>query len=193
VIIIALKKFICLVGLVLISPLLLICCVLIALEDGLPFFFTQKRIGLNKVNFTIYKLRTLKYDAPQVGTHDLEDSIKLKTGSIIRGLKLDEFPQLLNVIKGELNLVGPRPCLESQEELKKVRELNGVFSVTPGITGLSQILGYDMSNPSQLAKVDQLYIQNQTLKLDLIILIGTFVKLPRNCLALKFNIPNLKK
>ena len=191
-IIIVLKKFICLIGLVLISPLLLICCIFIALEDGLPFFFKQKRIGLDKVNFTIYKLRTLKNDAPQVGTHDLEDSIKLKTGSIIRALKLDEFPQLLNVMKGELNLVGPRPGLNSQEELMKVRELNDVFSVTPGITGLSQILGYDMSNPAQLAQVDKLYIQNQTFKLDLIILIGTFVKLPRNFLASQFDIPNLK-
>ena len=191
-IIIALKKFICLIGLVLISPLLFICCIFIGLEDGLPLFFKQKRIGLNKVSFTIYKLRTLKNEAPQVGTHDLEDSIKLKTGSIIRALKLDKFPQLLNVIQGELNLVGPRPGLNSQEELSKVREINGVFEVTPGITGLSQILGYDMSNPAQLAHVDQLYIQNQTFQLDLIILIGTFMKLPRNFLASKFDIPNLK-
>ena len=108
-------------------------------------------------------------------------------------MKLDEFPQLINVIKSELNLVGPRPGLESQIKLKDNRALLGIFKVTPGITGLSQILGYDMSNPARLAEVDKIYIQNHTVMLDITVLLGTFISGPRNYLASKFDIPNLKK
>ena len=174
----------------LISPFLLICCSLIFLEDGTPFFFQQKRLGLHQSIFKIYKLRTLKKGAPQVGTHELDESFKLRTGKIIRALKLDEFPQLLNVVKGELNLVGPRPGLDSQVKLRESRELLSIFETKPGITGLSQILGYDMSNPEELAKVDKIYVENCSFILDLMILLGTFASGPRRYLALKFNIPN---
>ena len=184
---------ICLIGLILISPVLALCCIFILIEDGPPFFFKQERFGLYQKNFTMYKLRTLKRSAPQVGTHELEESFKLQAGKIIRTMKLDEFPQLLNVIRGELNLVGPRPGLISQIELKESRERLGIFEFTPGITGLSQILGYDMSNPDKLAAVDKIYIQNHTMTLDMILLLGTFISAPRNYLALKFDIPNLKK
>ena len=189
-IIIVLRNFICLIGLILISPFLLICCSLIFLEDGTPFFFQQKRLGLHQSIFKIYKLRTLKKGAPQVGTHELDESFKLRTGKIIRALKLDEFPQLLNVVKGELNLVGPRPGLDSQIKLRESRELLSIFETKPGITGLSQILGYDMSNPEELAKVDKIYVENCSFILDLMILLGTFASGPRRYLALKFNIPN---
>jgi O-antigen biosynthesis protein WbqP len=190
VIIIVLRNFICLIGLILISPFLLICCSLIFLEDGTPFFFKQKRLGLHQSIFKIYKLRTLRKGAPQVGTHELDESFKLRTGKIIRALKLDEFPQLLNVVKGELNLVGPRPGLDSQVKLRESRELLSIFEIKPGITGLSQILGYDMSNPEELAEVDKIYVENYSVILDLMILLGTFASAPRRYLALKFNIPN---
>jgi O-antigen biosynthesis protein WbqP len=190
VIIIVLRNFICLTGLILISPFLLISCSLIFLEDGAPFFFKQKRLGLHQSIFKIYKLRTLRKGAPQVGTHELDESFKLRTGKIIRALKLDEFPQLLNVVKGELNLVGPRPGLDSQIKLRESRELLSIFETKPGITGLSQILGYDMSNPEELAEVDKIYIENYSVILDLMILLGTFASAPRRYLALKFNIPN---
>ena len=120
---------------------MMVCCCLIFIEDGSPFFFKQKRLGLNQKIFTIYKLRTLKKSAPQVSTHELEESCQLKVGKMIRAMKLDEFPQLLNVMKGELTLVGPRPGLATQIELKESRVRLGVFEITPGITGLSQILG----------------------------------------------------
>jgi O-antigen biosynthesis protein WbqP len=190
---IVLKKLICLIGLILLSPLLAFCCVLILLEDGGPFLFRQRRVGLHQKNFTIYKLRTLKKSAPQVGTHELQESFKLKSGKIIRAMKLDEFPQLVNVLKGELNLVGPRPGLDSQIKLKESRFLLGIFQVTPGITGLSQILGYDMSNPERLAEIDQIYIQNHTAILDIMVLLGTFISRPRDYLSSKFDIPNLNK
>jgi len=192
-IIVALRNIISIVGLILLLPLLIMVSLFILLEDGFPIFFKQKRLGLNQKIFTIYKLRTLTKNSPQVGTHDLDESFKLKAGKVIRAMKLDEFPQLINVIKGELNLVGPRPGLSSQIELKKSRELNGIFEVAPGITGLSQILGYDMSNPEKLAEIDKIYILNNTVRLNLIILLGTFIKTPRNYLASKFKIPNISK
>ena len=192
-IIIALRNIICLIGLTLITPFLMLCCCFIFIEDGLPFLFKQERLGCNQKLFTIFKLRTIKNYSPQVGTHELGNEYKLKIGLVIRTLKLDEFPQLLNVLIGDLNLVGPRPGLNSQEELKAGRELQGVFRVKPGITGLSQILGYDMSDPAKLAKIDSIYIQNQSYKLDIMILLGTFLSSPKNYLASKFDIPNLKK
>ena len=193
VIIIVLRNFICLTGLILISPLLLVCCSLIFLEDGLPFFFKQQRLGLHQSVFKIYKLRTLRKSAPQVGTHELNESFKLRIGKIIRTLKLDEFPQLLNVVRGELNLVGPRPGLDSQIKLRESRQLLSIFEVKPGITGLSQILGYDMSDPEELAKIDKIYVENYSVTLDLMILLGTFISAPRRYLASKFNIPNRNK
>ena len=191
--IIALRNAICLIGLFLILPFLMASSIFILIEDGFPLFFKQKRIGINKNIFTIYKIRTLKTDAPNVGTHDLEDSYKLKAGRIIRALKLDEFPQLFNVLKGEINLVGPRPGLESQIELEQARAEAGIFIVKPGITGLAQVLGYDMSEPVTLAAIDKIYIKNKSISLDLLILIGTFISFPRNYLASKFGVILIKK
>ena len=104
-IIVALRNIICLIGLMVILPFLVIASILICLEDGFPVFFKQKRIGLNKKIFTIYKIRTLKRNSPQVGTHEMEDHYKLTVGRIVRTLKLDEFPQLISVIKGDINLI----------------------------------------------------------------------------------------
>jgi len=191
--IIALRNAICLIGLFLILPFLVASSIFILIEDGFPLFFKQKRIGINKNIFTIYKIRTLKTNAPNVGTHDLEDSYKLKAGRIIRALKLDEFPQLFNVFKGDINLVGPRPGLESQIELEQARTEAGIFIVKPGITGLAQVLGYDMSEPVTLAAIDKIYIKNKSISLDLLILIGTFISFPRNYLASKFDVILIKK
>jgi O-antigen biosynthesis protein WbqP len=191
-IIVALRNIICLIGLMVILPFLVIASILICLEDGFPVFFKQKRIGLNKKIFTIYKIRTLKRNSPQVGTHEMEDHYKLTVGRIVRTLKLDEFPQLFNVIRGDLNLIGPRPGLESQLALEEARMVQGVFETKPGITGLAQVLGYDMSTPEMLAKVDKLYVNHKSMKLNTIIFLGTFFKYPRTYLASMLNIPNLK-
>jgi O-antigen biosynthesis protein WbqP len=192
-IIVVLRNIICLIGLIVILPFLAIASILIFLEDGFPVFFKQKRIGLNKKIFTIYKIRTLKRSAPQVGTHEIEDHYKLTVGRIIRTLKLDEFPQLFNVIRGDLNLIGPRPGLESQLTLEEARMIQGVFETKPGITGLAQVLGYDMSTPELLAEVDKLYVNNKSIKLNIIIFLGTFLKYPRTYLASILNISNLTK
>ena len=191
-IIVALRNIICLIGLMVILPYLVIASILICLEDGFPVFFKQKRIGLNKKIFTIYKIRTLKRNSPQVGTHEIEDHYKLTVGRIVRTLKLDEFPQLFNVIRGDLNLIGPRPGLESQLALEEARMVQGVFETKPGITGLAQVLGYDMSTPEMLAKVDKLYVNHKSMKLNTIIFLGTFFKYPRTYLVSMLNISNLK-
>ena len=191
-IIVVLRNIICLIGLIVILPFMVIASLLICLEDGFPVFFKQKRIGLNKQIFTIYKIRTLKRNAPQVGTHEIEDRYKLTIGRIVRALKLDEFPQLWNVIRGDLNLIGPRPGLESQLALEEARMVQGVFDAKPGITGLAQVLGYDMSTPERLAEVDKLYVNHKSIKLNTIIFLGTFFKYPRTYLASMLNISDIK-
>ena len=187
-IIIVFRNFMCLMGLICISPLLLVASILIFLEDGLPVFFKQERVGLNKKLFIIYKIRTMKNNSPQDGTHVLGENFTLTIGRIIRKIKLDEFPQLINVIRGDLNLVGPRPGMLNQQELYDARSKKNIFDIKPGISGLSQVLGYDMSDPIKLAEVDSIYIQYRSFNLDLIILMATFFKYPRKSLRNKFNI-----
>ena len=124
--------------------------------------------------------------APNLGTHEVSSSNYLKVGSILRKLKIDELPQVINFIKGDINLIGPRPGLPSQSDLKKFRLANDIFNTTPGITGLAQVLGYDMSHPEKLAKIDCLYISNKNLKLDLIIFFATFFKSFKKELSVMF-------
>ena len=180
--IVALRNLICIFGLIFISPILIIVAIAIFIEDGSPVFFSQRRIGKNLTIFKIYKMRTMKLDTPQSGTHNIKKKFFLRTGLFARKLKLDEFPQLINVIKGELNLIGPRPGLENQLELKECRLKRDIFDTTPGITGLAQVTGYDMSDPEKLAKIDKMYIQKQTLYIDFLILISTFISFPKKYL-----------
>tara|TARA_Y100000748_G_scaffold129809_2_gene108766 strand:+ start:3655 stop:4212 length:558 start_codon:yes stop_codon:yes gene_type:complete len=176
------RNFICIVGLFIISPFLFLAVLMVIIEDGLPIFFIQERIGKNEAIFSIIKLRTLKRNTPNTATHQLDQKHKLLCGNIIRKIKLDEFPQLINVLKGDINLIGPRPGLPSQFELTNERLLKEIYAIKPGITGLAQVLGYDMSNPLKLAKVDKIYIENKSMQLDLMILLGTFFKYPRHYL-----------
>tara|TARA_B100001059_G_C17624624_1_gene471298 strand:+ start:19 stop:585 length:567 start_codon:yes stop_codon:yes gene_type:complete len=187
-IIIVFRNFLCLIGLLFVSPLLVVASIFLFLEDGLPVFFKQERVGLNKGLFIIYKIRTMKKNSPQDGTHILGETFTLKVGRVIRKIKLDEFPQLINVIKGDLNLIGPRPGLHNQKELYDARSKNNIFDIKPGISGLSQVLGYDMSDPIKLAEVDGIYIQYRTFNLDLIILMATFFEYPKKYLRNKFEI-----
>ena len=168
------RDFICIIGLLVISPFLFFAAIAIIIEDGMPLLFIQERIGKNQLIFKIIKIRTLKIGAPNTGTHQLENEYKLKCGKLIRKIKLDEFPQLINVLKGDINLIGPRPGLVSQIDLTQNRNAKGIYDIKPGITGLSQVLGYDMSDPSKLAEIDKMYIQKQSLYLNFLILISTF-------------------
>ena len=176
------RNLICAIGLIIISPFLFFAAVMIIIEDGMPVFFIQERVGKNNVIFKIIKIRTLKREAPNTGTHQLDQKYQLICGKFFRKIKLDEFPQLINVLKGDINLIGPRPGLISQAELTEFRSAKGIYEIKPGITGLSQVLGYDMSDPLKLAEVDKLYIENKSIYMDFLILLGTFVKFPKNYL-----------
>lgn len=141
------------------SPLLVLICI-ISLVFKHKVFFQQERLGRDKLKFMIFKFRTMKLDTKDVATHLLDESQVTPVGTILRRTKLDELPQLWNVLKGDMSLVGPRPCLPTQKELIKARDNLRVFAVRPGITGLAQINGIDMSQPKLLAKTDARMLEN---------------------------------
>jgi len=180
-------KILAVIGLFLISPLIIVSSFIIFLEDGIPIFFIQERIGKNEKIFKLFKIRTMLKNTPNIGTHQINNNQLLKTGMILRKLKIDELPQILNFIFGDLNLVGPRPGLTSQKELFNYRKSKNVFFIKPGITGLGQVLGYDMSNPKLLAEIDNLYMLNKSTFLDLNIFFATFFNFFRVKLKKKFN------
>lgn len=169
-------RFFALIGLLFLTPLILIAIILVFLEDGRPVLFIQKRLGKNEEEFNLFKIRTMYNETPELGTHEIGRENYLTSGKVLRDLKIDELPQIVNYLFGHINLVGPRPGLPNQKELLEFRRKNNVFATKPGITGMGQILGFDMSNPALLAKIDALYILNRSTKLDLRILIATFVK-----------------
>ncbi len=171
-----LVKLIILIGFFFISPLIIISMLVVLIEDGLPVIFIQKRYGKDRKIFNIFKLRTMKKNTPNIGTHEIDESNLLLCGQYLRKFKIDELPQITNYLKGDINLIGPRPGLPSQKELAEHRLANNIYVIKPGITGLSQILGYDMSNPKKLSKVDKLYIDKKTLGLDILIFFATFFK-----------------
>lgn len=140
-------------GLIIVLPLLSVLIIFVFLDTGSPIYL-QTRVGRQKKHFTLIKLRTMNIDTESVATHLVNSSAVTRLGYILRRTKLDELPQLWNVIRGDMSLVGPRPCLPSQFELVSERDRRGVFSVRPGITGLAQINRIDMSTPKLLAKVD---------------------------------------
>ena len=145
-------------GLVILSPILILLFVLGFFENGSPLFF-QKRIGFNQKIFTLIKFRTMRKDAESVATHLINNSMITPYGSFLRSTKLDEIPQLINVLFGDMSFVGPRPCLPNQKKLIREREKRGVFKIKPGITGLAQVSGINMRTPILLAKTDQQMIK----------------------------------
>ena len=147
-----------LVGLVLLSPLLLILILAGFFDTGSPIF-SQKRVGKYKNPFNLIKFRSMHVNAPSVATHLANASSITPFGSFLRKSKLDELPQLWNVLVGDMSLVGPRPNLFNQEELIEERYSRGVYSIRPGITGLAQINKIDMSTPKILAEADAKMIQ----------------------------------
>lgn len=140
-------------GLVLGAPLLLV-LFLIGLLDTRSPLFRQTRVGRGQRPFVLIKFRTMRPDTPSAATHLTNISAITMSGRFLRRTKLDELPQLWNVLKGEMSLVGPRPCLFSQDKLIRDRLARGVFDARPGITGLAQIQGIDMSTPALLARTD---------------------------------------
>jgi len=148
-------------GLFLSAPLMVILYFIGLYDMGSPLFF-QQRVGRYQRPFTLIKFRTMRADTLSVATHLVDPAAISGFGHFMRRTKLDELPQLWNVLKGEMSLVGPRPCLLSQLELIEEREKRGVFEVRPGITGLAQVNQIDMSTPALLAQTDASMIQNMS-------------------------------
>jgi len=141
------------VGLILGGPLFIILCIAGFFTIGSPLF-RQTRVGRHQKPFVLVKFRTMKPGTPSVGSHLVNAADITRWGRFLRRTKLDELPQLWNVLKGDMSLVGPRPCLFNQEELIRERAQRGVFEALPGITGLAQTNGIDMSTPALLAETD---------------------------------------
>lgn len=151
--------FFSMLGLVCGFPVLLVIYVIGLFDTGAPLF-RQERVGRNKKPFILVKFRTMRVGTASVASHLAATSSVTPLGAILRRTKLDELPQLWNVLKGDMSLVGPRPGLYNQEELMLEREARGVFNVRPGITGLAQVSDIDMSTPVLLAETDQRMIRS---------------------------------
>lgn len=151
-----------LLGLIFAFPVLFVIYVLGLFDTGSPLF-RQERVGRHQKPFVLVKFRTMKIDTASVASHLASSASITRMGAFLRKTKLDELPQLWNVLKGEMSLVGPRPGLFNQQELTTERAQRGVFDVRPGITGLAQVSDIDMSTPKLLAETDQRMIRELTL------------------------------
>jgi O-antigen biosynthesis protein WbqP len=171
-----LNRLFALILLLILSPLFLIVAISIFIEDGMPVFFKQKRVGVNYTFFYIYKFRSMKKNTPNVATHLLAnpEQYLLKIGRILRKSSLDELPNLLNIIKGEMVFVGPRPALYNQDELMILRVATGVDKLKPGITGWAQINGRDDISIERKVQLEQEYMLEKSILLDFEIILKTF-------------------
>jgi lipopolysaccharide/colanic/teichoic acid biosynthesis glycosyltransferase len=151
------------IGLVFAFPILLVITFIGFFDTGSPIFI-QERVGRNKKPFKLIKFRTMSVDTKSVASHLASKASITKLGSFLRKTKIDELPQLINVLKGEMSFVGPRPNLFNQDELIAEREQRGVYDVLPGITGLAQVNTIDMSTPKLLAETDIIMIETLTIK-----------------------------
>lgn len=161
------------VGLVCGLPLLALAAVAVKLESPGPVIFRQTRVGRFGKPFTCYKVRTMFVDTPHLPTHEAPPTGVTRSGKWLRRSRIDEIPQLWNVLRNEMRLVGPRPCLPSQTELIDARRERGVDQLYPGITGISQTLHIDMSTPVKLANVDATYLNHVNARTDLRVLWST--------------------
>lgn len=156
-----------LVGLIVIAPLIGWIVFAIRRDSEGSAIFVQDRVGRNGVIFRCYKLRTMYADTGNVPTHLANSAQVTPLGARLRRSKLDELPQLWNILRGEMSFVGPRPCLPSQIQLIEERRKRGVLAIKPGITGVAQVEGIDMSDPLSLAEKDAEYLHTASLMTDL--------------------------
>ncbi len=165
--------FVSAVMLLLLWPVMVLVAILVRLTSKGPAIFVQTRVGWHEQPFKCLKFRTMAANTPNVASHQVSSASITPIGRFLRASKLDELPQLINVLLGHMSLVGPRPGLPVQEELTRERRALGVFDVRPGITGRAQLAGIDMSEPARLAMADRQYIDEQTFIGDLKILVRT--------------------
>lgn len=166
------------IGILVLSPILLILCIAIKLDSPGPILFTQKRVGIHKSHFQIYKFRTMRTDTPKdMPTHMLSNPEQYitRTGKFLRRTSLDELPQIFNIFKGDMSIVGPRPALWNQYDLIAERDKHGANDVLPGLTGWAQINGRDELEIPVKARLDGEYVKKYGLGMDLRCFFGTFV------------------
>ena len=169
-------------AIIILSPLLLILCIAIKLDSPGPIFFTQKRVGIHKTYFQIYKFRTMRTDTPKdMPTHMLANPEQYitKTGGFLRKTSLDELPQIFNTFKGDMSIVGPRPALWNQDDLVAERDKYGANDATPGLTGWAQINGRDELEIPVKAKLDGEYVKKYGFTMDVRCFFGTFLSVLR--------------
>jgi O-antigen biosynthesis protein WbqP len=164
--------------LIILSPVLIIVSIIIKFDSKGPVFFRQRRIGLNKKEFLIYKFRTMQINTPELATDKFSNSETYitKVGNVLRKTSIDELPQLINIIMGEMSFVGPRPALYNQYELIELRDSKGVNNCIPGITGYAQINGRDNISNEDKVRYDEYYFKNKSLLLDAKIVFKTIFK-----------------
>ncbi len=169
-------RFLAFILMVVLSPLFIVVALLIVIDDGFPIFFTQKRVGIDYTFFKMYKFRTMKKNTPNVATHLLEDSDTyiLKIGKILRKLSFDELPNLINILKGEMVFVGPRPALYNQDDLMDLRIKAKVDKLKPGLTGWAQINGRDEISIEEKVTLEKEYLEKKSFLFDVEIFFKTF-------------------
>ncbi len=162
-------------GLILLALPMLIVAVIIKIEDPGPAAFKQKRVGIHKTYFKLYKFRSMKVATPDIPTHLMTDPQQYitKVGKLIRKTSIDELPQLWNILKGDMSIIGPRPALWNQDDLVAERDKYGANDVRPGLTGWAQINGRDELEIPVKAKLDGEYVQNLSFRFDLKCFLGT--------------------
>ncbi len=167
-----------------IIPLITILYFVVLIIDGKPVIFTQLRVGLDGKLFRIFKFRTMKINVGDIPTHRLKEENKLFTssGPFLRKYSLDELPQVFNVIKGDIDFIGPRPALHNQDDLISQRKLNNILQQKPGITGWAQVNGRDNLSIEQKVEMEKFYLKNKSFFLDLKIIVMTAyqVLIPKN-------------
>ena len=170
-------------AIVVLSPVLLLIAIAIKLDSKGPVLFKQKRVGKNKSHFLIYKFRSMYVDAPSdMPTHLLKDPTAMitKVGAFLRKTSLDELPQLFNIFKGEMAIVGPRPALWNQYDLIEERDKYGANNIRPGLTGWAQINGRDELEIDEKSKLDGYYVKNMSFGLDVKCFFGTFLSVAKS-------------
>ena len=162
-----------LAGLLALGWLIGLLVILVRRDSEGPGLFAQQRVGRHGRAFTCYKLRTMRQGTANVATHEMSSSAVTSLGESLRRYKLDELPQLWNVLRGDMSFVGPRPCLPVQREVIEEREKRGVLALRPGITGLAQVNEIDMSTPVRLAEADAQYLATRSFVGDLVLILRT--------------------
>lgn len=153
--------------------IILLACIPVLIESRASPLFLQTRVGRHQTFFRILKLRTMHPNTAHVASHEISANQIMRSGFFMRKTKIDELPQIWNVLLGQMSFVGPRPCLPSQQDLRDARETRGVYELRPGITGCAQIRGIDMSTPNDLAIADATYLEKWSVRRDVQIILAT--------------------